>query len=74
MRVEIGEVYCYGDLEDTSNFEIRFNDEYHDVMWITRDPQTTKTWSQIVKYWEYHAAFLTEQTGEKVELLEIESD
>ena len=74
MKVEIGEVSCYGELDDTSNFEVRFSDEQHDLMWITRDPDVIKTWSQIVKYWERHAEYMTEQTGELVELWEIESD
>ena len=74
MKIKIGEVPCYGELEDTSNFEVRFSDEQHDLMWITRDPDVIKTWSQIVKYWERHAEYMTEQTGELVELWEIESD
>ena len=55
-RVEIKGVACFGILEETSNIEVLFDDEYLDFIWITRDPVKFPTWTSIVDEWQRQAA------------------
>jgi len=43
------EVSCYGKVEDSSNFGMVFDEQDHDIIWITRDPSKLPDWESIVK-------------------------
>jgi hypothetical protein len=62
------EVFCYGELEESSNFEVVFDDEEHDLIWITRDPSELPDWQSIVSHWVPYCV------KHGVEVWEISSD
>ena len=66
--ISINGVDCYGELHDDSNMELRFEDEEHDFIWITRDPNILVGWKEITRYWKRYAKRYN------TEILEIETD
>jgi hypothetical protein len=57
-RVEINGVDCYGNLTDSSNIELLFDDEMMDFVWLTRDPALYPDWESIVEHWQSKARYV----------------
>ena len=51
-RKDGGQTYCYGSIEDDSNFEVVCEDEYNDGIWAGEVGFEPKTWPQVCEYLE----------------------
>ena len=59
-RIEINGVPCFGNLTDSSNIEVLFDDEAYDFIWITRDPELFPDWQSIVDHFKDGEQILAE--------------
>lgn len=51
-RKDGGTTYCYGEVEETSNFSIVCDDEYKDGVWCDNDSEVNNTWRRVCKHLE----------------------
>ena len=62
-RKDGGETWCYGIIEEDSNFSVVCNDENQDGIWCGDLEFTPENWDQVCKY-------LEENYNDKIEQLE----
>ena len=56
--------FCYGTLEENSNFQLVFEDEYLDDVWVDANTETGepfKTWREVVRVISEHMGATPEQ-------------
>lgn len=51
-RKDGGTTYCYGKVEETSNFSIVCDNEYKDGIFTDNDPEKNNTWRKVCMYLE----------------------